>query len=443
MTAPTSLWWAVPFLGLLLTIAFAPLVTPRLWHRHYGTLAGFWSLAFLLPQAALQGPGAAGTALVDTVVSEYLPFALLLGSLYVITGGLRITGAPEGAPAVNTAMLAVGAGLASLIGTPGAAMLMIRPLIRANRHRQPSAHVFVFLILLVANVGGALTPIGNPPLFLGFLAGVPFFWPLTHLWAPTLFVSAGLLVSFYALDHYIFHRCGNVNPPILPEIEKLGIDGVVNIALLALVILAVLLRAFWRPAMAFHLGATRWNTAEIVADALLAVAGMLSFALTSRETWQRNDFNRQPMIEVAILFAGIFVTLIPVMAMIAAGSAGPMAPLFVRLMPGGVPNNRFFYWGTGLLSAVLDNAPSYLVFLHFAGANGEQVTAVRPETLGAISAAATFFGALTYLGNAPNLLIKAIAERHGITMPHFFPYIAWTIVCLLPWLLLAQWLFFT
>jgi Na+/H+ antiporter NhaD/arsenite permease-like protein len=442
MTQAASLLWAVPFLGLLLTIACAPLVAPALWHRHYAKLTLFWSLAFLVPESAFNGPGAAGAALLDTAVSQYLPFALLLGSLYIIAGGLRVTGTPHGAPAVNTAMLAIGTGLASIIGTPGAAMLMIRPLIRANRHRQPSAHVFVFLILLVANVGGALTPIGNPPLFLGFLAGVPFFWPLAHLWAPTLFVATGLLFSFYTLDRYIFHRRGRVDPALLPEMEKLGIEGGVNIALLALVILAVLLRAFWHPALALPLGAIRWNAVEIAADALLAVAGLLSLALTAPQTRQRNDFAWQPMIEVAVLFAGIFITLIPVTAMIAAGTAGPAAPLFLRLMPGGVPDERLFYWGTGLLSAVLDNAPSYLVFLHFAGRSGAEIAAALPQTLGAISAAAAFFGAFTYLGNAPNLLIKSIAESHGIGMPRFFPYIGWAILCLLPWLLLAQLLFF-
>jgi Na+/H+ antiporter NhaD/arsenite permease-like protein len=441
MTLPPALLWAIPFLGLLLTIAVVPQLAPRLWHRHYGTLALGWALAFLLPEAALHGAGAAVAELLETAIFEYLPFALLLGSLFIVAGGLRVTGTPRGTPAVNTAMLALGTGLASLVGTPGAAMLMVRPLLRANRHRHKSAHVFVFLILLVANVGGALTPLGNPPLFLGFLAGVPFFWPLAHLYLPTLVVAAGLLASFYALDSYL-HRRGRAEPPVLPEIEKLGIEGSVNLALLGLVILGVMLRAFWHPSLELAIGQLRWNAAEIVADGLMGAAGLLSLALTRPQTRRRNDFAWGPMIEVAVLFAGIFVTLIPVTAMIAAGETGPAAPLFRRLMPGGVPDDSLFYWATGLLSAVLDNAPSYLVFLHFVGRDGAAVAEAAPRTLAAISAAAAFFGALTYLGNAPNLLIKRIAESHGVAMPRFFTYVGWAILCLLPWLLLTQLLFF-
>jgi len=437
-----SLIWATPFIGLLLTIALAPLLAPSLWEGHYGKLTAFWMLALLLPLAAFDGPKATATALLSTTLIEYLPFALLLGSLYVIAGGLRITGTPRGAPAVNTAMLAIGTGFASLIGTPGASMLMLRPLIRANRHRQHSAHVFVFLILLVANAGGALTPVGNPPLFLGFLAGVPFFWPLTHLWAPTLIATTGMLASFYALDSYIFHRRGRTDPSLLPEIEKLGVEGGVNIALVALVVVATLLRAFWHPQLALAIGGLRWDLAEIIADALFAAAALLSLALTPRQTRRRNDFSWTPMIEVAILFAGIFVTLIPVTAMIAAGPAGPMAPVFARLMHGGAPQDRLFFWATGLLSAVLDNAPSYLVFLQFAGRSAAETAVHAASTLAAISLGATLFGALTYIGNAPNLLIKSVAESHGIRMPGFFAYIGWATLGLLPWLLLVQLIFF-
>jgi Na+/H+ antiporter NhaD/arsenite permease-like protein len=441
-SSPPSLVWGAPFLGLLLSIALAPLVAPRVWHRHYGKLTAFWSLALLVPDAVLRGAAPTGAALLDTALLEYLPFALLLGSLFVIAGGLRLTGTPRGAPGVNTAMLAIGTLLASVIGTPGAAMLMIRPLIRANRHRRHSAHVFVFVILLVANVGGALTPLGNPPLFLGFLSGVPFFWPLTHLWAPTLLAAAGLLVSFYALDSYTFRRGRRAKPPVPAEIEKLGIDGVVNLPLLALVMGAVLLRTFWHPDLSLPLAGLRWNAAAIAADALFAAAALASLALTTPQTRRRNDFAWEPMIEVAVLFAGIFITLIPVTAMIAAGAHGPAAPLFQRLMPGGVARDALFYWVTGLLSAILDNAPSYLVLLQVAGKDGAAVAAAAPHTLAAISIGAVFFGALTYIGNAPNLLIRGIAESHGIRMPRFFAYIGWASLCLLPWLLLVQLVFF-
>ncbi|MGO8920575.1 MAG: sodium:proton antiporter [Stellaceae bacterium] len=442
MTVPTSLLWAVPFLGLLLTIACAPLLAPPLWHRHYAWWTALWSLAYILPATGVDGPRAVLDAVLETALLHYLPFILLLGALFAVAGGLRVTGTPRGGPLVNTTLLALGALLASVIGTTGAAMLAVRPLVRANRHRRHRRHVFVFLVLLVANVGGALTPLGDPPIFLGFLAGVPFFWPLVHLWAPTALVAGGLLGSFYALDRYLFQRHRGGDPPLLPEIEKLGLEGGVNLALLALIVGAVLLRAFWHPAAGLTLFGFRWDAAAIAADALLLAAALLSLALTPRQTRRRNDFAWAPMTEVAILFAGIFITILPVMAMISAGPAGPAAALFDRLMSDGVPDDRWFYWATGLSSAILDNAPTYLVFFGFAGDDAAHLTAAVPRTLAAISAAATFFGALTYLGNAPNLLIKRLAEQQGIAMPNFFGYIGWALVCLLPWLLLVQLIFF-
>jgi Na+/H+ antiporter NhaD/arsenite permease-like protein len=442
MPVPHSLLWAVPFLGLLLTIACAPLLAERQWHRHYPLWTALWSLAFLLPATGIDRPGTVADALIDTALLHYLPFVLLLGALYTVTGGLRVTGVPRGGPAVNTALLTIGGVLASFVGTTGAAMLMIRPLIRANRHRRHNAHIIVFLILLVANVGGALTPLGNPPIFLGFLAGVPFPWTITHLWGPTLLVAFGLLVTFYEVDRTFARRDRGSDPAVLPEIEKLGLEGAVNLPLLVLVIAAVLLRAAWQDAPALVFLGIRWDAAVILGDALLLAAALLSLALTPRETRRRNDFAWEPMAEVAILFAGIFVTIIPVMAMVAAGAAGPAAPLFARLMDGGAPDDALFYWLTGLLSAILDNAPTYLVFFGFAGGDAARLTTELPRTLAAISAAAAFFGALTYTGNAPNLLIKRLAEHQGVAMPHFFRYIGWAMACLLPWLLLAQLLFF-
>lgn len=433
---------AVPFVGLLLTIALAPVVAPGFWHRHYGKCATFWALAILLPDAATQGLRAVIDELMTTALLEYLPFILLLGALYVVAGGLHVGGTLRGGPAVNTAMLALGAAAASFIGTTGAAMVMIRPMIRANRHRRRVAHIFVFFILLVANCGGALTPLGDPPLFLGHLAGVPFFWPMVHLWAPAALVCGGLLVLFHALDSYIYRRGLREDPPVLPEMEKLGLEGAVNIALLAAVVAAVLLRALWRPEAAIRLLAMQWDAAEIVGDVLLLVIGLLSLALTKKRVRAANGFTWAPMIEVATLFAAIFITIIPVAQMIAAGPAGPAAALIARLYQNGAPQNTVFFWATGLLSAVLDNAPTYLVFFDFAGGDAQHLAGPLAPTLTAISAGAVFCGALTYVGNAPNLMVKAIVESHGIRMPGFFGYIGWATVCLLPWLVLVDLIFF-
>jgi Na+/H+ antiporter NhaD/arsenite permease-like protein len=433
---------AVPFAGLLLTIALAPLAAPRLWHRHYGKCATFWVVAILLPDTAHHGLGAVVHELTTTALHEYLPFILLLGALYVAAGGLHITGTLRGGPAVNTAMLALGTLAASFIGTTGAAMVMIRPLIRANRQRRRVAHIFVFFILLVANCGGALTPLGDPPLFLGHLAGVPFFWPLVHLWAPAALVCGGLLVMFHALDSYVFRRGLREAPSVVAETKKVGIEGTVNVVLLAAVIAAVLLRALWRPTTAIHVGAVEWGAAEVVSDALLLAIGVLSLTLTERRVRHDNGFTWAPMVEVAILFAAIFITIIPVAQMIAAGAAGPAAPFVARLFDNGAPENTVFFWATGLLSGLLDNAPTYLVFFDFAGGDAQRLAGPLAPTLAAISAGAVFCGALTYVGNAPNLMVKAIVESHGIRMPGFFGYIGWATVCLLPWLVLVDLIFF-
>lgn len=435
-----SLPWIVPFAGLVLTIAAAPHLSARLWERHYGKTALAWSLLFVVPDLVRSGPRGAAAALVGIAVNQYVPFVLLLGTLYVISGGLRIKGAPRASPGVNTAMLALGALLAAAIGTPGASLLMLRPLIRANRHRRQATHVFVFFILLVANVGGALTPIGNPPLFLGFLKGVPFFWPTLHLAPPTVTLAAGLLATFYALDHYLRPR--RDEPLLLPEIEKLGVEGGINLLLLGAALVAILLRAFLKPLGDVLVLGVNWDIVDIVSDAALLLLGLLSLFLTRPATRRANDFEWAPLVEVAVLFAAIFVTLMPVTDMMAAGAGGPAAPLYRHVFAGGAPDNTFFYRMTGLLSAVLDNAPTYLLFFGLAGNDAARLAGPMAPTLAAISAGACYFGGLTYLGNAPNLMVRAIVEQHGMRMPGFFGYIAWAAVCLVPWLLLVEALFF-
>jgi Na+/H+ antiporter NhaD/arsenite permease-like protein len=393
-----------------------------------------------VPALRHDGPRAAVAALIETAVDEYIPFVLLMGSLFVVSGGLRVTGAPRGTPPVNTALLALGTILAGVIGTPGASLLMLRPLIRANAHRRRVTHLFVFFILLVANVGGAFSPIGNPPLFLGYLKGVPLFWPTVHLALPTITLSLGLLASFYALDHYMRPAAHEV--AVLPELEKLGIEGGVNLVLLAAAVFAIMLRLFWSSPAGLSLLGVAWNSVDIVSDLLLLGVGVASFALTAPATRRANDFTWGPLIEVAILFAAIFVTLIPVTAMMAAGEAGPLSLLAKALIAGGVPDNALFFRATGLMSAFLDNTPSYLLFFGLAGGDPARLAGPLATTLAAISTGACYFGGLTYLGNAPNLMIRAIAESHGIRMPGFLGYMGWAGVCLVPWLLLIEAIFF-
>jgi Na+/H+ antiporter NhaD/arsenite permease-like protein len=434
--AAYSLPWAAPFVGLVLTIALAPHFAPALWERNYGKAALAWSLAFAAPDLAERGAVATAAALLDTAVHQYLPFVLLLGTLYIVAGGLRITGAPHGTPGVNTALLALGTVMAGIIGTPGASLLMLRPVISANRHRRQTVHVFVFFILLVANVGGALTPLGNPPLFLGYLKGVPFFWPTVHLALPTATLAAGLLATFYAIERYLQRGGRGDAEHVLRDSETLGIEGGVNLVLLALALAAIMLRVFWTAAPVVTILGVGWNVADIATDLALLALGLASLALTRDATRIANDFAWGPMIEVGVLFAAMFVTLIPVTAMMAAGAQGPAAPLYARMMSGGVPVTAFFFGATGLLSAFLDNAPTYLVFFGLAGNDAARLAGPLGATLGAISAGACFFGGLTYLGNAPNLMVRAVVASHGLRMPGFFGYIAWAGICLVPWLML-------
>ena len=433
--------WALPFAGLILTIAVAPLMLRHHWERHYAIIAVGWVLIFVVADTIAFGAAAAAARIVAVALLEYLPFILLVGTLHVVTGGIHVHGTPRGTPAINTALLAVGTALASIIGTPGAGLLLVRPLLRANRHRRHTRHVFVFFIFLVCNVGGALSPLGDPPLLLGYLRGVPFFWPTTHLALPTLTLAAGLLAIFYGLDRYLREREGGPQTAPLAGRGPLGIEGRTNVALLGAAGVAILLRAFWHTDAAVAVMGTRWGAADIAADALLAAAALLSLALTPAAIRRANEFAWAPVVEVAVLFGAIFITVIPVTAIMAAGASGPAAPLIERMVIDGRPDNALFYHVTGVLSAFVDNAPTYLVFFGLAGGDPARLAGPLSGTLAAISAGACYFGGLSYIGNAPNLLVKTIVESNGIRMPGFFGYIAWAAVCLLPWLVVVEFLF--
>lgn len=435
-----SLAWGLPFVGLLLTLAIVPSLAPAAWGRHYGKIVALWAFVFVVPDVFAEGAGDAFRRLLDVCLNTYLPFVLLMGALFVITGGLRIRGAPHGSPGVNTVLIALGTLASSLIGTPGASLLMLRPLVRANRHRTRTAHIYVFFIFLACNVGGALTPLGNPPLFLGYLRGVPFFWPLTHIWLPTLSVTAVLLAMFYLIDRTIYRR--HTTGDVLPEVEKLGIDGGINLVLLLGAAATMMLRTYYPVPGAVTVFSVKWAFDDIISDVLFLILALLSLKLTRPATRQENTFVWSPIVEVSILFAAIFVTLAPVDAIMAAGAHGPGAPIFTRMFAGGSPDNLLFYLVPGALSSVLDNAPAYLVFFGLAGDNAALLTSKLGLTLAAISAGASYFGAMTYIGNAPNLIAKGVVESYGVKMPSFFAYIGWASICLLPLLLLTGWVFF-
>jgi Na+/H+ antiporter NhaD/arsenite permease-like protein len=431
-------WTVLPFAGLLLAIAVLPLVAHHFWesNRNKGLVAAF----FAVPVAAylVLGLGAFGVHELAEKAKEYLSFMLLLGSLFVITGGIHIRGSLSGTPLVNTAVLALGGLLASVIGTTGASVLLIRPLLRANAPRVRKTHVFVFFIFVVSNCGGLLTPLGDPPLFLGFLKGVPFEWTL-RLWKEWLLVNGALLAIFNLWDQRVLDREERERPgsqlEAVMEHEPLRIEGRRNFAFL-LGIVATIAAA----GSGVGRGGEPWPFG--VQEALMAAIAGAAYLATAERVRAANAFGFGPIIEVAVLFAGIFVTMAPALLLLNAH-----AESF------GVREPWQFFWAAGLLSSFLDNAPTYLTFAATACgladiplegrylaeylALGREAT----EILAAISCGAVFMGANTYIGNGPNFMVKAIAEQSGVKMPGFFGYMAWSGAVLLPLFVLVTVLF--
>ncbi|GAC1538624.1 MAG: sodium:proton antiporter [Ramlibacter sp.] len=437
-------WWSLPFAGLLLSIAVLPLAAPAFWHHHFGKVSAAWALAFLVPFAAVFGGSAAWQVVLHALVSEYMSFVILLVTLFTVAGGIHIHGNLHGSPALNTGVLAIGAALASVMGTTGASMLLIRPLLRANDSRRHQAHVVVFFIFMVSNVGGSLTPLGDPPLFLGYLQGVDFFWTVRQVGPATVFLLGSLLVLFFVLDTWFYRRCEELLPrDPTPDTHGIGFDGARNFWLLGAVAGLVLLSGIWKSPVVFHTVGLDLGLPGLARDIGLLGVTLASLAITPRRVHEANQLSWAPMAEVAKLFAGIFVTIVPVIAMLRAGTESPFGAV-VRAVTrtDGSADPAMYFWATGLLSSFLDNAPTYLVFFHTAGGDAQVLMTTLAPTLAAISAGSVFMGATSYIGNAPNLMVKAIAESRGVTMPGFFGYMAWSGAVLLPLLAAVTFLFF-
>jgi Na+/H+ antiporter NhaD/arsenite permease-like protein len=439
--AALSLGWGLPFAAILMAIALLPMLAENFWHHHFGKVVAGLSTLFLLPFALCFGLSPTLKLLLIALLTEYLPFLILLLTLYTLSGGILLSGRLHATPWLNTRILALGALLAPVMGTTGASMLLIRPLLRANKHRHHKVHVVMFFIFLVANIGGGLTPLGDPPLFLGFLNGVSFSWTFRHMLLPVLTAVLLLLALFYALDRHYFSRETRSLPSAGSD-TPLRLSGRVNLFLLLLAILAVLLSGIWKPGIAPTLFGVPLEWQNLVRDASLLLLTALSLHLTPRELRVANEFNWQPISEVAKLFAGIFITIAPVIAMLRAGANGPLAWM-TRLVTqnSGAPHDQMYFWMTGLLSSFLDNAPTYLVFFNMAAGDAQVLMGPLSSTLTAISMGAVFMGAMTYIGNAPNFMIRNIARHHRVKMPGFFAYMGWSCVLLLPLLLLLSCLY--
>lgn len=443
--ADLALVWIVPFVGILASIAFFPLVAPHFWHSHFGKVAAFWAAAFVGPFWLVHGFDLTLYELLHVGLLEYIPFIVLLGSLFTVAGGVRVTGALKGTPAVNAGILLIGTAIASWMGTTGAAMLLIRPLLNANENRRYRVHTVVFFIFLVANIGGSLSPLGDPPLFLGFLKGVSFFWPTVHMLGPMLLVSGILLGVYYLLDSVLWRRESAVAKATVvpPDGERLGIEGGVNILLLGGIVGAVLLSGLWRPGIGIDLFYVPIDLQNAVREGLLVTIAALSLLLTPKASRIKNGFSWFPMVEVAKLFGAIFITIVPAIAILRAGTDGALGFIVQAVTAAdGSANVPMFFWLTGLLSSFLDNAPTYLVFFNTAGGDARTLMTAEPQTLLAISAGAVFMGANTYIGNAPNFMVRSIAEERGVQMPSFFGYMAWSFGILIPLYALVTMVFF-
>jgi Na+/H+ antiporter NhaD/arsenite permease-like protein len=441
------LYSILPFAGILLSISLFPLLFPHFWHKRYPSVSLFWGLAFSLPFIAVY-KNAAFLSIIHIILVDYLPFLILLWGLFTVSGGIVFRGSMAGTPSFNTALLSIGTILASFMGTTGAAMLMIRPLLRANKSRKHKKHIIVFFIFLVANVGGVLTPLGDPPLFLGFLHGVPFFWTL-KLILPFLFACVFLLTVFFAMDFYFFRK-ENIYEVVKNQAgkkkESFKIKGAVNFLLLLMIVAAVLFSGTVKLG-GFSFAGMNLEYQDLVRDAAIIAAGLVSMRLTGKKLRQENGFSWEPMKEVAILFAAIFVTMIPALAILKAGGKGSLA-----FLVGGLQQPWHYFWLSGALSSFLDNAPTYLTFLNmslgrFSPGLPEQeavkeLISNNQIYLKAISLGAVFMGANTYIGNAPNFMVRSIAEESGIAMPSFLGYLfKWSIPILIPLFILIGFIF--
>jgi len=433
----------VPFAALLLSIAVFPLMAAHWWekNRNKGIVVSLLSVPLAMYLIWTYGPEGGGHELLHKV-KEYASFMALLAALFVISGGVYVQGSLSGTPLVNTGLLAFGGVIASFVGTTGASVLLIRPLLRANKSRTNKAHVVVFFIFIVSNCGGLLTPLGDPPLFMGFLDGVPFEWTF-QLWKPWALVNGLLLVIFNIWDQAVLNKEERQRPGSqLEQVmihEPLRVLGIPNLFLLAGVVAVI-----YAAGNGIGAGGQRWPYG--LQEGLLVVLGLVSLGITHRSIHQNNRFGFAPILEVAILFAGIFVTMTP--ALLIMNAAGGKL---------GVDRPWEFFWVSGVLSSFLDNAPTYMTFAATAcGLRGISTAEPRylakflalpaemeaAQLLAAISCGSVFMGANTYIGNGPNFMVKAIAEENGVRMPGFFGYMAYAGCVLIPIFVVVTFAFF-
>ena len=448
-TTQVPVWLCIPFAGLLLCIAVMPLIKAEWWEAHQPHVVLMWILLMVIPFAVVYGTGKATETVLECIVNDYLTFIVLLFGLFCVSGNITMEGDFAGSPRVNACLLAFGTLLSSCIGTTGASMLMVRPVIKMNSWRKRKSHIMIFFIFMVSNMGGCLTPIGDPPLLMGFMRGVPFFWSL-HLLPVLLFNMVIMLFVFYHVDKLAYRK--DIAQGRKPDISKPGtefhIEGLHNIIFLVMIVAAVVISGVLPTLPMFQneagevIGIPIFGEVTLTIPALLEIiiillAAFLSFKTTDVSVRKSNHFTWGAIQEVAVLFVGIFITMQPALMLLTA-KGGEL----------GLTHPAEMFWATGALSSFLDNTPTYLVFLTAACAQGAQtgmattLGVVPTKMLAAISCGAVFMGANTYIGNAPNFMVKSISDENGIRMPSFFGYMFWSVRFLIPVFILDTLIFF-
>lgn len=443
------MWLVIPFAGLLLSIAIFPLVKPEWWEKRQPWAVAFWSLLFVIPFAVMFGASTAAETVLECLVNDYLTFIVLLFGLFCVAGNITLEGDLAGSPRINACMLAIGTLLSSCIGTTGASMLLVRPIIKMNAWRKRKSQIMIFFIFMISNMGGCLTPIGDPPLLMGFTRGVPFTWSL-KLFPILLFNMIILCIIFYFIDRHNYRKdiAEGCRPDLSKASTKVSIEGGHNVIFIVMIVAAVILSGVLPTMSAFQTadGATIgirifedviFTVPAMIEIVIILLAAWLSFKTTNKEIRVKNHFTWGAIKEVAVLFVGIFITMQPALKILTANGASL-----------GITEPYQMFWMTGALSSFLDNTPTYLVFLTTAGTLGAtsgivtSVGIISEKLLMAISCGAVFMGAVTYIGNAPNFMVKSISDENGVRMPSFFGYMVWSIGILIPVFIIDTLIFF-
>lgn len=428
----SSLLWGIPFIGIICSMSLIPLIAARFWNKNSGYVTLFWTLIYVLCLGCNFGVVPSMLSVADSVFSDYISFIIQISALYIISGGIFVNLARKSTPFFNSMFLFVCSLLAGWIGTTGAATLMIRPMLRANSHREYRIHMVVFFIFLVGNIGGAFTPLGDPPLFVGFTNGIDFFWFIRHLYPYIFSTLLFLCLLFFIIDLFLMKQEERSTQGTFEMSDdapkKFILKGKLNILLLLIVLLTVMLCNFPE---SFTVLQHKFRWSSVVRNIILCTVSLISLKYTSKYVRERNSFSLAPIKEVAELFAGIFITATPLISMLHQGNQGSLKWLFDQLTVNGNIVQKYF-WISGLLSSILDNTPTFLIFFHLTSGDAQELMTTHSHLLTSFSIATVFMGALTYIGNAPNLMVKSIAQNYGVKMPSFLGYILWSVLILVP-----------